>query len=133
MAVDVRDGNPRPIGEVVRDLAQGTQTLIMQEIELAKLELKESAMGATRAAIFLGGAAAFGIVGLIMASITVTALLALMLPVWLSALIVTFGLLAVAGGLGLIGRSMLAKTKPIPEQTVQSLKEDQEWLKRQMS
>ena len=133
MAVDVRDDNPRPIGEVVSDLAQGTQTLIMQEIELAKLELKESARGATRAAIFLGGAAAFGLVGLIMASISATALLALVLPVWLSALIVTFGLLAVAAGLGLIGRSMLAKTKPIPEQTVQSLKEDQEWLKHQMS
>jgi uncharacterized membrane protein YqjE len=133
MAVDVRDGNARPIGEVVRDLAQGTQTLVMQEIQLAKLELKESAMEATRAGIFLGGAAAFGLVGLIMASITVTALLALLLPVWLSALIVTVGLLMVAAGLGLIGRTMLSKTKPVPEQTLQTLKEDQEWLKRQMS
>ena len=46
MAVNVRDGNARPIGEVVRDLAEGTQTLIMQEVQLAKLELKASAQGA---------------------------------------------------------------------------------------
>jgi uncharacterized membrane protein YqjE len=132
MAVNVKDGNARPIGEVVRDLAHGTQTLIMQEVQLAKLELKESVMGATRAAIFLGGAAVFGLVGLIMASVTVAALLALVLPLWLSALIVTVGLLVVAGILGLIGRSRLAKAKPVPEQTIQSLKENQEWLKRQM-
>ena len=132
MAVNVRDGNARPIGEVVRDLAEGTQTLIMQEVQLAKLELKASAQGASRAAILLGGAAAFGLVGLIMASVTVTALLALVLPVWLAALIVTAGLLVVAGILALIGRRMLARAKPVPEQTMQSLKENQEWLKRQM-
>ncbi len=133
MAVDIRDGSPRPVGDVVRDLAQGTQTLIMQEIQLAKLELKENAMEASRAAIVLAGAAVFGLVGLIMGSITVAALLALVLPVWLSALIVTIGLLLVAGGLGLLGRMMLKRAKPVPEQTIQTLKEDQEWLKRQMS
>ena len=67
-----------------------------------------------------------------MASVTVTALLALVLPVWLAALIVTAGLLVVAGILALIGRRMLARAKPVPEQTMQSLKENQEWLKRQM-
>ncbi len=132
MAVTTRNGDGRPIGEVVRDLAQGTETLVKQEVQLAKLELKQKAMGATRAVIVLGGAAAFGLVGLIMASVTTSALLSLVLPVWLAALIVTVGLLLAAGVLGLIGRSMLAKTNPAPEQTIQTLKEDQEWLKRQM-
>ncbi len=137
MAVNVRDGDrraldQRSIGELFSDLTRGIQTLISQEIELAKLELKESAQSAGLAGAFLAGAAVFGLVGLIMAAVTVTILLALVLPAWLSALIVTIGFFAVAGFLGLLGKSKLSETKPVPQQTLETLKEDQEWLKRQL-
>ncbi len=135
MAVNVRDGNwqdQRSVGELFGDLTRGIQTLISQEIELAKLEIKQSAQSAGLAGAFLAGAAVFGLVGLIMGAVTITAVLALFLPTWLSALIVTVALFAMAGILGLTGKSKLAATRPVPQQTIETLKEDQEWLKHQL-
>ncbi len=132
MAVNVRDGDQRSVSELVGELARGTQTLIGQEIELAKLELKQSAQSAGVAGGLLAGAAVFGLVGLIMAAATVTLLLTLILPAWLSALIVTAGLFLVAGTLGLMGKVKLSSAKPVPQQTIETLKENQEWLKHQM-
>jgi uncharacterized membrane protein YqjE len=133
MAVNVNDGRARPLRDIVRDLTEGTQQLISQEIELAKLELKQSAQSATMVGIFLPGAAVFALVGLIMAAATVTLLLALVLPGWLAALIVTILFFGAAGTMGLIAKSKLSSANPVPRETIETLKENQEWLKRQMS
>jgi uncharacterized membrane protein YqjE len=122
----------RPVGDLVKQLAGQTSTLVRQEIDLAKAEMSEKASVAGKGAGLIGGAA---VVGLLAAG-ALTAFLILLLSkamdAWLAALIVTVVMAAVAAALGLAGRNRIrAATPPVPEQTVETVKEDVEWAKSQ--
>jgi len=122
----------RPVGDLVKQLAGQTSTLVRQEIDLAKAELSEKGRVAGKGAGLLGGAA---VVGLLAAgSLTACLILALSeaIPDWLAALVVALVLGAVAAVLALQGRNrMRAAGPPVPEQTVETVKEDVEWAKTQ--
>jgi MFS family permease len=122
----------RPIGDLVKQLAGQTSTLVRQELDLAKAEMAEKARVAGKGAGMLGGAA---VVGLLAAgALTACLILALseVMDAWLAALIVAVVLGAVAAFLGLRGRDRIqAATPAVPEQTVETIKEDVEWAKTQ--
>ena len=122
----------RPVGELVKQLAGQTSTLVRQELDLAKAELTEKGRVAGKGAGLLGGAA---VVGLLAAgSLTACLILALAeaIPDWLAALVVALVLAAAAAVLALQGRNrMRAAAPPVPEQTVETVKEDVEWAKTQ--
>jgi uncharacterized membrane protein YqjE len=122
----------RPIGDLVKQLAGQTSTLVRQEIDLAKAELSEKGRVAGQGAGLFGGAAVVGL----MAAGALTALMILALDkamdAWLAALIVTVVLGAVAAVLALQGRNRIrAAAPPVPQQTVETVKEDVEWAKTQ--
>jgi uncharacterized membrane protein YqjE len=122
----------RPIGDLVKQLAGQTSTLVRQEIDLAKAEMSEKASVAGKGAGLIGGAA---VVGLLAAG-ALTAFLILLLSeamdAWLAALIVTVVMAAIAAALGVAGRNRIrAATPAVPEQTVETVKEDVEWAKNQ--
>ena|SRR5215211_3634459 len=124
----------RPIGEVAKNLTSDLSLLMRQEFELAKAEMAQK--GRT-AAPGLGMFGAGGIVGLCAAG-AVTAflvlVLSLFLPEWTAALIVGVVLAAVALLLLRQGRERVAKAgKPVPEQTIETVKEDVEWAKTRAS
>ncbi len=134
---DVRQGNRlngdgRSMGDLFRDLARDTQLLVSQEIRLAKLEITDSMKSAGMGAGLFAGAAVFGLVGLIGVAATLVAVLSLFLPVWASALIVTIVYFAIAGALALMGRIKMKDANPAPQATIETLKEDQEWLRQQI-
>jgi uncharacterized membrane protein YqjE len=120
----------RPVGDLVKQLASQTSTLVRQEIELAKAEMTEKATVAGKGAGLIGGAA---VVGLLAAgALTACLILALSeaIAAWLAALIVAVVMAAVAAALGLAGRNKVRQaTPPVPEQTVETVKEDVEWAK----
>ena len=120
----------RPIGDLVKQLAGQTSTLVRQEIDLAKAEMSQKATVAGKGAGLLGGAA---VVGLLAAgALTACLILALgeVIPHWLAALIVALVMGAIAAVLALQGRNRIrAATPPVPEQTVETMKEDVEWAK----
>jgi Putative Actinobacterial Holin-X, holin superfamily III len=122
----------RPIGDLVKQLAGQTSTLVRQEIDLAKAEMSQKASIAGKGAGLLGGAA---VVGLLAAgALTACLILALseVIPDWLAALVVALVLGAIAAVLALQGRNRIrAATPPVPEQTVETVKEDVEWAKTQ--
>lgn len=122
-----------PTGELLKQLSQQTVTLVRQEIDLAKAEATEKGKKAGLGAGILGGA---GIVGLLALGAFTAFLIALIATavnhVWLAALIVTVVYAAVAGALALSGKKEIQQaTPPVPEQTVQTVKEDVEWAKTQ--
>ena len=123
----------RPIGDLVKQLAGQTSTLVRQELDLAKAEMSQKATVAGKGAGLLGGAA---VVALLAAgSLTACLILALseVIPDWLAALIVALAMGAIAAVLALQGRNRIqAATPPVPEQTVETVKEDVEWAKTQM-
>jgi Putative Actinobacterial Holin-X, holin superfamily III len=123
----VRD---RSTGELVKDLSRDTSLLMRQEIALAKAEMAEKA---EKAGVGLGMLAGAAVAGLLMLG-TLTAFLVLALdgamPAWTAALVVTLCWALVAGALALLGRQALREMgSPMPEQTMESVKEDIEWLK----
>jgi uncharacterized membrane protein YqjE len=136
MATDVRTNGSQSdlrhhgVGELVKDLSGQFSTLVRQEVELAKAEMAEKGKKAGVGAGMLGGAgvAALMTVGSLTAFLIMA--LALALPAWASALIVTALRGAIAGALAQLGRDRLrAMGKPIPEKTVETVKEDVQWLR----
>lgn len=120
----------RPLGEVAGELTRDLSLLVRQEIELAKAEMKEKGRVAAPGLGMIGGA---GITGL-MAAGALTAFLILVLsiflPEWSSALIVGAVLAAVTYVLVKQGKERVEKAgSPVPEQTIETVKEDVEWAK----
>jgi uncharacterized membrane protein YqjE len=120
----------RPTGELLKQLSDQTTNLVRQEIELAKLEFREKGRKAGLGAGMFGGAGLFGVFALGTLTACIVLALATFLPAWLAALIVTVVYGAVAGVLALRGRAEVQQaTPPLPEQAVDSTKEDVRWVK----
>jgi nitrate/nitrite transporter NarK len=116
--------------ELVRDLSEQSRTLARQEVELAKAEMVEKGQKAGVAAGLLGGAAVAALLMLGSLTAFLIIVLALVLPAWASALIVTAVWAAVAGLLAFFGRERARQIgKPVPEKTMETVKEDVQWLK----
>jgi hypothetical protein len=124
------DLRERPIGELFSKLSNETSTLIRQEMELARAELTEKGKEAGKGAGLFGGAGAVGLLGAGALTAGLILLLDLAIAAWLAAIIVGLIYVAVAAVLGLKGRDRIqAATPPVPEQTVDTVKEDVEWAK----
>ena len=124
------DLRERPMGELLKQLADETGTLVRKEIELAKAEMTEKGQQLGKGAGMFGGAGVGGLMAL--GSLTAALILALDLAMaaWLAALIVAVVWAAVAGALALAGRNKVQEaTPPAPEQAIESVKEDVEWAK----
>lgn len=124
--------NGESTGELLKQFSKDASTLIRKELELAKAELTEKGKQAGKGVGMLGGAGLFGLG----AFGALTALLILVLAeatdAWLAALIVTVLWGAIAAVLALQGKHKVEEaTPPQPEQTIETLKEDVEWAKRQ--
>jgi hypothetical protein len=122
----------RSLGQMFADLSRETRTLIQQEIQLATTELAEKAsrMGKGAALIVGGGLLAYGGLLAIVAAV-VLVLITFGLPAWAGALL---GGIVIAGAGYLLIRSGLAALRPqelTPRQTIETLKEDAQWVKSQ--
>jgi uncharacterized membrane protein YqjE len=127
----MQERNDRSIGELITGLSRETVALVRQEVRLAKAEMSQKASRAGKNVGFLviGGAVAYtGLLAIVAAVILV---LGNAIPLWLSALVV--GLVIAAVGLFLVvrGANSLRQEEPAPRETIESLKEDKEWLRDQ--
>jgi len=123
------------IGGLIRGVLTDIRELIREEIALARVELSDKATRAKVAAASLGAAAvalAFGGTFLLI-SIAIGIADLLNWPVWTGFLIVAL-LLSLCGLVMLSSaRKRLRALQPMPEETVQTIKENSEWLKRRLS
>jgi Putative Actinobacterial Holin-X, holin superfamily III len=129
MAVNTDD---RSLGQMFAELSRETRTLIQQEIQLAKTELAEKASRMKKGAVLMvgGGLLAYGGLLAIVAAV-VLVLIEIGLPAWAGALL---GGIAVAGiGYALVrsGVAALSTVDLKPRQTIETLKEDAQWLRSQ--
>jgi uncharacterized membrane protein YqjE len=119
------------LADLARQLSLQTTELVRHEVELAKAELREKGKRAGAGAGMFGGAGALGLYALGALTAAVIAGIAEALPVWAAALIVAAVYGAGAGILALRGRSKVQHaTPPVPERTVQSVKEDVRYTKQ---
>ncbi len=122
----------RTLGEMFADLSRETRTLVQQEIQLAKKELSEKAasVGKNSGLIAAGGLLAYGGVLTIIAAM-VLGLIQVGMAAWSAALLA--GVLVGIIGYLLIhsGLSGLRTRNLRPHQTIETLKEDAQWLRTQ--
>jgi hypothetical protein len=123
------------IGGLVRGILNDLRELVREEIALARVEVRDTAGRAKLAAASLGAAVvalAFGGTFLLIAVAVGIADL-FNWPVWAGFLVVAL-LLSVAGAVMFAaGRKRLRTIQPVPEQTVQTLKENSEWIAMRLS
>ena len=137
MAVDHTNDGRRGLGELLRDLAEGSAELVRGEVRLARLELGGAAGAAAKGTAFT---AIGGVLLLLGTLATFTGLILLIgdqwLPrdlYWLGALLVALIAGGVAAWLAQRGRKALSPSALAPRETVATLKEDKEWLKQQLT
>jgi hypothetical protein len=128
------DGNgtrdERSVGELLKDLADETGTLVRQEIDLARVEMTTKAQAVGKDAGLIGAGAFVGVLAAGALTACLIALLATAMDTWLAALIVTVVYAAGATVLLLAGKNRLQQdAPPIPDQTIETVKEDVQWAK----
>lgn len=121
------------MGELFKQLSNDMSTLVRQELQLAQAEMTQKGKQAGIGIGMFGAAGIVALVALLTFTTCLVAALATGMDVWLAALIVTIVYAALAGGLALVAKSRVAQaTPPVPEQTVETIKEDVQWAKTQM-
>jgi hypothetical protein len=130
---ETRPIQERPLGELFADLANETSNLVRNEVALAKVELTQKAttIGKNVGALAVGGAIAYAALLAIGAALIM--LLAQAMPAWVAALII--GLIVAGVAWLLISKALteLRKTELTPQKTVETLKEDAQWIKDQIT
>jgi uncharacterized membrane protein YqjE len=120
----------RPVGELMSELANQTSTLVKQELALARAELVEKGRTAGIGAGMIGGGGALALLAVGALTAAVILLLDKVMAAWLAALVVAVVYAAVAAVLALRGRQEIQEsTPPVPEQTIETVKEDVAWAK----
>jgi uncharacterized membrane protein YqjE len=125
-AAELRD---RSVGELFSRLSREMSLLVHQEIDLAKAELAQQGKVAGKGAVALAIAAVFGLGAFGAATATVIIALALVIPAWAAALIVTIVWGLIAGMMALAGKNDIQRAAPPAPQTVETIKENVEWAK----
>ncbi len=122
-----------PLGELVKQLAQDSATLVRQEIALAKAELRQNVKSVVRdiTMIAVGGVLA-AVGGLVLAAFLVILLGSVLNNYWLGALIVGALFVLVGGALAMTNLKKLQKEDVAPTRTLETLKEDKQWVQSEI-
>ncbi|MER5651413.1 phage holin family protein [Streptomyces sp. NPDC002131] len=119
------------MGELVQQASQQLTELVRGELRLAQAEMQEKGRRYGKSGGLFGGAGVFGFLMLEALVVTAIAALAVPLPVWAAALIVTAVLGVVAAVLALNGRKQVHRAAPPkPEQAIENVKADVAEIKR---
>ncbi|MDB4906724.1 MAG: hypothetical protein JWO05_1508 [Gemmatimonadetes bacterium] len=131
------DSSSRGLGALLRDLASGSATILRGEVQLAKQELSETAAAMGKGTAFFAVGGVLALLGTLSFFAGVILLVGdQWLPrdlYWVAALLVVVITGALAAWLAKQGKAALSPSALAPDQTVATLKEDKEWLKRQLT
>ena len=122
----------KPLAELISQLTSDFSSLVTTHIELAKVEIKEEVTKAGKGAGLLGGGAFAGVMAVLLLSFAAAWGLAEVVPEGVAFLVVGLVWAAVAAALAATGRQRLAEAR-LPEQTVEEVKEDAQWVRQQTS
>ena len=122
----------QPLGTLVSGIVGDLQDILRGEVRLAKAEVRGEIASAGKGAATLAAGALVALTGFIFLMLGVTYLLNKSLEMWLAAGIVGVVLLLVGGTLAMTDKNRLSETSLKPTETLDSLKEDQQWANQQI-
>ena len=128
--LDAQGEDQRSLSALMGHVLGDVSRIVQAELRLARTEVGEQARKAGKAGGLFGSAA---VTGLLAAGCFVTACiaaLALLMAVWLAAIIVGIALSIAAAGAYAAGRKRLQEVDVVPQQTVRTVREDIEWAKQ---
>jgi hypothetical protein len=118
------------VADLVKQLSEQTSRLMSHEMELAKAELSVKGKQLGVGAGMFGGAGVVGLYAVGALTAAIIAALSLAMATWLAALIVAVVYAVVAGVIAMVGKKRVQEgTPPVPEQSIESVKEDVQWTK----
>jgi hypothetical protein len=117
------------VGELIGNISDDLSRLFRQEVELAKAELKQEATKAGKAAGMLGGAGFAGYLAVVLLSFALVFGLGNVMDLGWAALIVAVIWGVTGAVLYANGRKKLKTVDPVPHRTVDTIKEDAQWMK----
>lgn len=120
----------RSVSDVLQDILRNLQEMVRSEVRLAKVEIRDEVRRAVSSSIWIAG----GVVGALSAWIfllwTVAYSLATRMSMWAATLVVAVVMACIASVLVIGGIRRVRRIQPIPERTVESVKENLEWMKQ---
>jgi hypothetical protein len=119
----------RPLAELFSDVTSQLQALVRKEIELGRAEIKQELDKAVKGVAAFAVAAVVGLLAAVALVFAAAWGLSELVPEGVAFLIVGVVLLAVAGALAAAGKKKVAQVNPVPERTVETVKEDVETAK----
>ena len=119
------------LGELVGRVAGDMGVMLRDHIELAKEEITAEVKKAGTGAGLVGGGAIAAWTGVLLVSFSAAWALALAVDTWLAFLLVGFVWLGAAAVMAMMGRKELSEVDPRPEQTMNEIEKDNQWLKDQ--
>jgi hypothetical protein len=122
----------KSLGELLSELTSDLGHLFRQEVQLAKTEAREEVKQVGKGAGMLAGAGLSAWLALVMLSLTLAWWLDKALDRAVSFLLVGLTWAGIAAVLAIVGKKRVARARPLPD-TVQTLKEDAQWVKAQKS
>lgn len=120
----------RSVSGVLQDILRNLQEMVHSEIHLAKVEMREEAKQAAWSSVWIAAGVAGVLSGWIFLLWAAVYGLATQMPMWAATIVVA----VVIGGAGAAllsgGIRKVKRVHPIPERTVESVKENLEWIKQ---
>ena len=132
-----RSDERRSVAALFRDLAVASAELLRGELRIARMEAGEVGMGVARGTAQV----ALGAVLLLLGTLALATGVVLLagdqwLPddrYWLAALVILVITATLTAWLARKGTAQLDPSHLAPQQTIETMKEDKEWLKRQLT
>jgi uncharacterized membrane protein YqjE len=125
-------GDEASLGDLFGNLTGDLGELFRSELELAKVEMREEAAKAGKAGALLGGGGLVAYLALMLLAMAAAWGLAEEVDAGWAFLIVALVVAAVAAVMVVMGRERMRHVNPVPEETVETLKEDARWARAQV-
>ncbi len=120
----------RSVADVLHDVVRNLQDIVRSEVRLAKAEIRQEATQAVSAGAWLAASVVAAVSAWMCLVWTAVYGLAIYMSIWVATLVVAVVMAAMAAGLLLTGLRKLRRIPSIPERTIETLKENLEWLRK---
>jgi hypothetical protein len=120
----------RSVSDVFQDILRNLQEMVRSEIRLAKVEIRAEVKQAVSSGVWIAAGGVAATSAWIFLLWTLAYALATRMSMWAATLLVAVVMAAVAAALIMSGIRRARRIRPIPERTVESVKENLEWMKQ---
>jgi hypothetical protein len=120
----------RSVSDVLQDILRNLQDILRSEIRLAKAEIREEAIQAASSALWVTAGAVGVLSGWILLLWAIAYALSAVMPMWAATLLTAIATACLGGAFIVAGIRKVSRVTPIPERTIDSIRENLAWMKQ---